>query len=48
LTGLLLIAGDDFVDEDEEGVGEDGLGEEAGWYAGIGSNGRGIAESSKL
>jgi hypothetical protein len=41
------MAGDEFEDEAEEGVGEDGLGEEA-WYCGRGSSGLGIANLSVL
>jgi len=39
---LFLSAGDEFDEEAEEGVGEDGLGEDA-WCCGRGSSGLGIA-----
>lgn len=41
------MAGDEFEEDAEEGVGEDGLGEEA-WYCGRGSSGLGIASLSAL
>ena len=40
-----MRAGDEFEEDADDGVGEDGLGDDA-WYCGSGSNGLGIANLS--